>query len=278
VPASYLQPGQVFDFTDLDNAAAGQLFNEVVSSLAPAFSLYTNDPAKGNRITRIQQDAIGFAQQPVRRGRACLPWKTDRGLVIVKTAIVSIEYDAHTANCSRRCSAPTRWPARAAIPTCRPRWRRAFQSAGENAGVRRHHGHGHRHRHAGRPAGSCSSRWPRRRLLCPAPQPHRSPAADDPIARLKKAKADARRRPDHPGRLRRGQGQGAGSVGAAQRMASHPPTRPAGPTGPGSPQDMPPAPGSFPLDMAQAAPADPRRTACARPGRIDTPPRNCAMA
>ncbi|HSM21551.1 MAG TPA: SPFH domain-containing protein, partial [Rubrivivax sp.] len=43
VPASYLQPGAVFDFTDLDNAAAGQLFNEVVSSLAPAFSLYTND-------------------------------------------------------------------------------------------------------------------------------------------------------------------------------------------------------------------------------------------
>ena len=44
VPASYLQPGQVFDFTDLDNAAASQLFNEVVSSLAPAFSLYANDP------------------------------------------------------------------------------------------------------------------------------------------------------------------------------------------------------------------------------------------
>lgn len=54
VPASYLQPGQVFDFTDLDNAAAGQLFNEVVSALAPAFSLYTNDTAKGNRITRLQ--------------------------------------------------------------------------------------------------------------------------------------------------------------------------------------------------------------------------------
>ena len=38
VPAKYLAPGQVFDFTDLDNAAAGQLFNEVVGSLAPAFS------------------------------------------------------------------------------------------------------------------------------------------------------------------------------------------------------------------------------------------------
>ena len=42
VPATYLQPGVVFDFTDIDNPAASQLFNEVVSSLAPAFSLYTN--------------------------------------------------------------------------------------------------------------------------------------------------------------------------------------------------------------------------------------------
>ena len=57
VPAKYLQPGEVFDFTDIDNAAASQLFNEVVGSLAPAFSLYTNDPGKGNRITKLQQDS-----------------------------------------------------------------------------------------------------------------------------------------------------------------------------------------------------------------------------
>ena len=35
VPATYLEPGKVFDFTDLDNDAASQLFNEVVGSLAP---------------------------------------------------------------------------------------------------------------------------------------------------------------------------------------------------------------------------------------------------
>ena len=62
MPATYLQNGNVFDFTDMNNDAATQLFNEVVGSLAPAFSMYTNDPAKGNRITRIQQDSIGFAQ------------------------------------------------------------------------------------------------------------------------------------------------------------------------------------------------------------------------
>ena len=62
VPARYLQVGQVFDFTDMDNAAASQLFNEVVGSLAPAFSLYTNDPGKGNRISKLQQDSVGFAK------------------------------------------------------------------------------------------------------------------------------------------------------------------------------------------------------------------------
>lgn len=96
VPASYLQPGQVFDFTDLDNAAAGQLFNEVVSALAPAFSLYTNDTAKGNRITRLQQDALGFAKSLSAAVEQAYQWQSDRGLAIVKTAIVSIEYDANT--------------------------------------------------------------------------------------------------------------------------------------------------------------------------------------
>ncbi|MEA9787155.1 SPFH domain-containing protein [Xanthomonas campestris pv. raphani] len=96
VPASYLQPGQVFDFTDLDNAAAGQLFNEVVSALAPAFSLYTNDTAKGNRITRLQQDALGFAKSLSAAVEQAYQWQSDRGLGIVKTAIVSIEYDANT--------------------------------------------------------------------------------------------------------------------------------------------------------------------------------------
>src|SRR5262249_28077692 len=95
-PASYLQPGQVFDFTDLDNAAASQLFNEVVGSLAPPFSLYTNDPGRGNRITKLQQDSIGFAQSLSAAVEQAYQWQSDRGLAIVKTAIVSIEYDANT--------------------------------------------------------------------------------------------------------------------------------------------------------------------------------------
>src|SRR5690606_38660759 len=85
-----------FDFTDMDNAAAGQLFNEVVGSLAPAFSHYSNDPGKGNRISRLQQDSIGFAHSLSQAVESAYQWKSDRGLAIVKTAIVSIEYDPNT--------------------------------------------------------------------------------------------------------------------------------------------------------------------------------------
>lgn len=96
LPAKYLQPGQVFDFTDIENDAASQLFNEVVGSLAPAFSMYTNDPSKGNRITRIQQDSIGFAQSLSAAVEDNYQWSSARGLAIIATAIMSIEYDENT--------------------------------------------------------------------------------------------------------------------------------------------------------------------------------------
>jgi membrane protease subunit (stomatin/prohibitin family) len=63
VPTKYLIPNApIFDFADMDNDAGAQLFNEVVSSLSAAFSNYTNDPSKGNRISKIQGDQIGFAK------------------------------------------------------------------------------------------------------------------------------------------------------------------------------------------------------------------------
>lgn len=97
VPAAYLQPrAALFDFADMDNAAGEQLFNEVVSSLSAAFSNYTNDPNKGNRISKIQGDQIGFAQSMSQAVEDGYQWKTDRGLVIGKVAIQAIEYDADT--------------------------------------------------------------------------------------------------------------------------------------------------------------------------------------
>jgi membrane protease subunit (stomatin/prohibitin family) len=97
VPLTYLQSGgRVFDFTDFDNDAATQLFNEVVSSLAPAFSHYTNDPSKGNRMARIQGDSIGFAQSLAAAVDYAYHWTTGRGITIVNVAIASIEYDEDT--------------------------------------------------------------------------------------------------------------------------------------------------------------------------------------
>ena len=96
VPASYLQGQEDFDFTDRGNPAANQLFSEVVSSLASAFSLYTNDAAQGNRITKIQQDSIGFAKSLAQAVEGAYQWKSSRGLAISKVTILGVEYDEHT--------------------------------------------------------------------------------------------------------------------------------------------------------------------------------------
>lgn len=97
VPLSYLgTDGRVFDFSDLNNDAASQLFNEVVGSLSQAFSLYTNDPDKGNRIARIQSDSVGFAQSLAAAVEAGYRWTTDRGLTIVSVALQAVEYDETT--------------------------------------------------------------------------------------------------------------------------------------------------------------------------------------
>src|SRR5699024_5654056 len=97
VPLTYLGASpRVFDFSDLDNDAAAQLFNEVVGSLAAAFSMYTNDPNKGNRIARIQSDSVGFAQSLSAAVEQGYRWTSDRGLTIAKVAIQAIEYDEDT--------------------------------------------------------------------------------------------------------------------------------------------------------------------------------------
>ena len=162
VPARYLQPGEVFDFTDMDNAAASQLFNEVVGSLAPAFSLYTNDPAKGNRISKLQQDSLGFARSLSDAVEQGYQWSSQRGLAIVKTAMCRSSTTPTRVNCSRPCSAPTRCPADAATPTCRPASRRASSRPARMAAPPGWSDW------AWRPAWSaasaaCNSRWPRPR-------------------------------------------------------------------------------------------------------------------
>ena len=97
VPAKYLvADAPIFDFGDMDNEACEQLFSEVVGTLSAAFSKYTNDPEKGNRITKIQADQIGFAKAMSAAVEEAYQWRETRGIEIVKTAILAIEYDEDT--------------------------------------------------------------------------------------------------------------------------------------------------------------------------------------
>ncbi|MCK6426108.1 MAG: SPFH domain-containing protein [Burkholderiaceae bacterium] len=181
VPARYLQAGQVFDFTDLDNAAASQLFTEVVSSLAPAFSRYTNDPAQGNRITRIQQDSVGFAASLSEAVESAYRWKSDRGLVIVKTAIVSIEYDAHTRELLKTVQRADALAGARGNSNLQASVAAGIQAAGQNAGVGGIMGMGIA---TGGLGGLAGLQQP---VAAPA-APVAAPVADDPIARLTQAK------------------------------------------------------------------------------------------
>ncbi|MCL2091272.1 MAG: SPFH domain-containing protein [Micrococcales bacterium] len=135
VPATYLQPGYAFDFTDLNNDAATQLFNEVVGSLAQAFSLYTNDPAKGNRITKIQSDSVGFAKSLSEAVEAGYQWQTDRGLEIVKTAIVAIEYDENTRELLKNVQRADALSGARGNSNLQASVAQGFQAAGESGGA-----------------------------------------------------------------------------------------------------------------------------------------------
>ena len=176
VPARFLQPGEVFDFTDIDNAAASQLFNEVVGSLAPAFSLYSNDPGKGNRITKLQQDSVGFAKSLSDAVENAYQWKSDRGLVIAKTAIVSIEYDANTRELLKTVQRADALAGARGNSNLQASIAQGMQSAGENGGAAGMMG-------IGMASGMMSGLGSLQQPVAPA-----TPAAEDPIAKLTKAK------------------------------------------------------------------------------------------
>ena len=135
VPSQYLQPGApVFDFADMDNAAGEQLFNEVVGTLSAAFSNYTNDPSKGNRISKIQGDQIGFAQAMAQAVEDAYQWKTTRGLEIVKTAILAIEYDEDTKELMKDVKKADALSGARGNAFMQQAAARGIQAAGENGG------------------------------------------------------------------------------------------------------------------------------------------------
>ena len=135
VPVQFLQPGApIFDFADMDNDAGTQLFNEVVGTLSAAFSNYTNDPSKGNRISKIQADQIGFAQAMAQAVEDAYQWKTTRGLEIVKTAILAIEYDEDTKELMKDVKKADALSGARGNAFMQQAAARGMQAAGENGG------------------------------------------------------------------------------------------------------------------------------------------------
>lgn len=200
VPAKYLEPGQVFDFTDLENDAASQLFNEVVGSLAPAFSMYTNDPSKGNRITKIQQDSVGFAQSLSGAVEQNYQWASGRGLAIVATAIIAIEYDEMTRELLRNVQRADALSGARGNSNLQASVASGFEAAGENTGSAGLIGLGMAAGATGlgglaQPVpgiGGQSTPPPPPAAAAPAPAPTpaapAAPAADDPMVQLAKFK------------------------------------------------------------------------------------------
>ena len=135
VPMKYLQASApVFDFADLNNEAGSQLFNEVVGSLTAAFSNYTNDPSKGNRISKIQADSIGFAQSMSKAVEDAYQWKSARGLEIVSVALQSIEYDENTRELLKDVQKADALSGARGNSFMQQSVARGMQSAGENGG------------------------------------------------------------------------------------------------------------------------------------------------
>ena len=188
VPAEVIGGRATFDFTDIDNPAGEQLFNEVVGSLAPAFSMYTNDPAKGNRIARLQQDSIGFAQSLSAAVEQNYQWKTDRGLEIVKTAIISIEYDANTRELLKNVQRADALSGSRGNSNLQASVAAGIESAGENAGPGGLIGMGMATGGMG-VGGLQQPVTPPPAAPAPAtPAAPAAPAADDPMVVLKRAK------------------------------------------------------------------------------------------
>lgn len=135
VPMPYLVPNAPeFDLADMDNPACEQIFNEVVGSLSAAFSNYTNDPSRGNRMSKIQGDQIGFAQSLSQAVEENYQWRTSRGLEIVKTAIMAIEYDEDSKQVvadARRADALSGARGNSFMQQAAAR---GMQAAGENGG------------------------------------------------------------------------------------------------------------------------------------------------
>ena len=93
VPISYVTGGNIFDFSDMDNPVSDQLFNEVVSCLAPTFVSFAKQNEGAVEIEDFQgnQNLLGRClSQAVEEE---YQWKSQRGIEVSRATIVGLDYD-----------------------------------------------------------------------------------------------------------------------------------------------------------------------------------------
>lgn len=98
VPAAYLLPGaKEFDFADMDNAAADQLFHDFVTCLTGALARFSQEAKLANVDTMdyVQANQDKFALSMDEEVNSKYMWEQNRGLK-VQSVSISIDYDEKT--------------------------------------------------------------------------------------------------------------------------------------------------------------------------------------
>ena len=190
IPGAVIANNQVFDFDDIDNPVSEQLFTEVVASLGAAFSKYTNDPERGNRITRLQQDSIGFAKSLSAAVEENYQWRSGRGLLIERVALAAIEYDADTRALLSDVKKADALRGDRGASFMQQSVARGIQSAGENGGGQGLVGMGIGVPMMGGMMGGFQqpAQQPAQAQPAPPEQPAQAAPQEDPVAKLKQMK------------------------------------------------------------------------------------------
>ena len=187
IPGAAIANNQVFDFADFDNPVADQLFTEVVASLGAAFSKYTNDPGRENRITRLQQDSIGFAKSLSEAVEENYQWRSGRGLLIERVALAAIEYDDDTRALLSDVKKADALRGDRGASFMQQSVARGIQSAGENGGGQGLVGMGIGVPMMGGMMGGFQQPTQQPAPAQPA-QPEQTAPQEDPVAKLKQMK------------------------------------------------------------------------------------------
>ena len=96
VPATFTQTNSVLDFSETLNPLSQQLFSEVVSVLASAFSNFSNQSLEPTRMSDLQRRSSDFSREIVNLLEERYEWSATRGLEMFNVTLMAIEYDSLT--------------------------------------------------------------------------------------------------------------------------------------------------------------------------------------